>query len=90
MELRAPPGEKGAELSPLALALARFHGRLLTPPAHSSPQLHLPCIFPSSFALLTPPISMAIKGEVGGGCALYFELLHNSPFLWSHRGCLWN
>lgn len=88
MKPRAPLGEKGAELSSPPLALAGFHCHPLLP---TPPTLHLPCIFPPSFAPSTAPSHHHGDKRGGGvGCAPYFESLHNSPFLWRHRGCLWN
>lgn len=88
MKPRAPLGEKGAELSSPPLALAGFHCHPLLP---TPPTLHLPRIFPPSFAPSTAPSHHHGDKRGGGvGCAPYFESLHNSPFLWRHRGCLWN
>ena len=54
-----------------------------TPP---SPALHFPSLF---WSQPSPPLHGDKRGG-GVGCALYFESLHNGPFLWRHRGCLWN
>lgn len=86
VNLRAPPGEKGTELSP-----SLWLPSTATPSGSLLPWLHLPQIFPPSFALLTtPPHLHGDKRGGGRGRALYFESLHNSSFLWRHRGCLWN